>query len=445
MRKVLYIVLPVVVLIFAFPYLLSLPPFKQILVNKIQNKINAKVKIDQLGFTWLGPQTFKGVHIANTDLNGSIEEIVLKTKFWKIGDQPYSLSVRNGQFNVLQGNTSLGSIQQIQANVEGSKVNATGVTAANGKSGSFSIQGTAIAADQFDLTFFADQMPTEPIDCLLGLNGDLIGMIGSSFNITGSAANSSNSGSLNAELTAITAKASIQTQFTPESITLDAPLSLSTLVPPSVVKQLAKKGLLVKDPISLYISNNSFIFPRPFNLKKLAIGAATLALQRVAVPRPDSMGNLALFLKTPQLGNTQNIDICLTPADFSLNNGVLTLGRVDALAEQSIHLCCWGKVNLITENINAILGVPSDTLSQTLLAISPPSDFCLQIPISGTYENPKFDTGTASVQLAGLVAAGQAQKAGGNFGVFGDIVGQAISQVSQPDTTPPQKYSIPCQ
>jgi hypothetical protein len=228
-------------------------------------------------------------------------------------------------------------------------------------------------------------------------------------------------------------------------VTLEAPLSLTMRAPPSVVKNLSKKGLYLKDPISLYVSNEGFSFPRPFNLSKLHVGSGTLAVQRVAVPKPSGVDNLSVFLKSPQLANSKNIEICLTPADFSLNAGLLTLGRVDALIEHSLHLCCWGKVNLITESINATLGVPGDTLSQTLLVVNAPSNFCLQVPISGSYENPKFDTATASVQLAGIIASNQAQKAGGNFGVFGDIVGQAISTVSQPETTPPQKYSIPCQ
>ncbi len=444
MRKTLYVGLSAFILIILLlPYLLSVPPLKQVLIAKLESTTNANITIDTLRLNWLGPQTIKGIHLSNAQVNGQIDLVVLKTPFWKIASQPYSLQVTNGNFQVLEGGSPTGSIEQIQATVDGSLVQASGITTANGRQGSFSVQGTAVSADQFDLSFSSDQVPTPPIDTLLGFHGDLIGILGSSFSLNGSANNLANRGSVRINLDAVNARGSAQASFTPTYVTLDAPFAAIARLPPSILKKIAKQGLILKDPVALNISNDSFFLPRPFSLAKLRIGSGTLNLGRIAVPKPASFNSFSAFIKAPQLANPNQLDIWLTPADFAINEGLLQLARVDALIAQSIHLCGWGKINAINEHLNMILGVPSDTLAQTMLMSNAASDFVLQVPVTGTLKNPKFDTSSAAVQIAGSIATDQVQKVGGNFGAFGSLVGKTVSQAAQPEPTPPQRYRLP--
>ena len=443
MRKTIYAVLATLILILAFlPYLLSVPPFKQLLIAKFEAKTVAKIKIDTLRFSWLGPQLINGINISNEKLTGNIQQVVLKTPFWKVTDYPYPLSVTNGNFQV--HDSIAGSIEQINAVIDGSKVDASGVTSINNLAGNFAIQGTVTSPEQFNLTFRADQMPTDPIDCLLGAKGDLLTMLGSSFYLKGAIVNSADSGNLNINLSSQTAKAVVKATFTPTYLTLDIPLTATAPIPPSISKKLIKNGLLLKDPVSIYISNNSFFLPRPFSLSKLLVGAASIGLGRIVIPKPAGLKSLSTFLKTPKLADPNQLEICLTPADFSLNEGLLKLNRVDALLDRTTHLCAWGKINLISENLNMILGVPADTLSSTLILANPSADFVLQIPVSGTLNNPKFDTVTATAQIAASIAGGTVEKIGGKLGAIGGLVGKTVNRVVQPEATPPQKYPLRC-
>jgi hypothetical protein len=443
MRKELPIGLLVLLLVvLLFPYLLSVPPFKTFLVSKFEAKINAKIEINKLQLSWLGPQQIEGIHIVNQQLDGHLDAVVLKTPFWKIASQPYSFTVSNGNFQV---RSSKGSIEQIHAAVEQTNVQATGITTANGIKGSFIVQGTAVTAEQFDLAFSADSMPTDPFDCLLGFKGDLTAVLGSSFNIKGSLANHSNEGSFIANLSSVTAQASVQAIFTPTSVTLTAPFSANGPIPLSIRTELAKKGISLKDPVSIQVANDSFYMSRPFALDTLQISSASVNLGRIAVQKPAKFDSIATFLKMPQLSNPNQLDIWLTPADFSLQDGLVQLERVDFFLAQSLHLCCWGQMDLSKERLSMTLGIPADALAQTGLLSNIPSDYVLQVPVSGTFENPKFDTKTAALQIAGAFASDQVQKVGGGLSILGDLVGKTVNTITQPNPTPPQRYQLPWQ
>ena len=452
MRKSVYIIILVAVLFaLLFPYLLAIPPLKQILVAHLAQKTNSTIAIDRLRFSWLGPQVLQGITVSNPNMNGKIEQVVLKTPFWHLNSYPYPLALSGGSFQVHTPKLAAGSIDQIQAAIDQAKVDASGITSINGEEGSFSIQGMAISPTNFDLTFFAKQMPTDLIDWLIEANGNLTGMLGAFFNLDGTANRNSENGKLSASLSSPKTGLSVQANFTPKSLTLDAPLSVKFPLPPFLVDTFAKKGITFNDPIALYINPEGFSLPLPITLENFSIGNASISLGKITIPKPKSVDALSTFLKSQQLASSPKLEVWVAPFAFRFNvshsdQGLLHLNRVDALLANSLHLCSWGPINTLSDQLDLILGIPAETLEKTGLVSQLPSDYVLHVNVGGTLSNPQFDRSLATTKLAALVAAEHAQAAAGKLGPLAGLAGNVVNKIAQPEPTPePYKQPFPWQ
>jgi hypothetical protein len=160
-----------------------------------------------------------------------------------------------------------------------------------------------------------------------------------------------------------------------------------------------------------------------------------LSVGRIRLQQADYLSGLSIFLKTNKL-DTDQVDVWLGRIDFSLENGRLDLARVDALFANSIHLCAWGQTDILRQTLDMILGVPADTLSKSFGIRNVSSKYVLQIPMTGTYQNPQLDTGSATAKIAAIVASGSVQKQGGVLGGVAGIINQAAQEKSPPPVSP---------
>jgi hypothetical protein len=190
-----------------------------------------------------------------------------------------------------------------------------------------------------------------------------------------------------------------------------------------------------QDPIILKVIADGFEFSRPFSLQTLKIHKASLNLGRIRLQNADYLSGLSIFLKTGKI-NTKQVDAWFNRADFSLENGFLDLKRMDALLAHSIHLCTWGKANLIQQTLDMILGIPEEVLRQTFGIKTLSSKYVLQIPLKGTFDNPQLDTGAASRKIAAIVAAGKLQGKGGILGEALGVFNEAALERSPPPNAP---------
>jgi len=395
MRKIIIIIVVFLVFIGLIPTLASFPPFKQIFVNLLERKVNAKVQVENLHLSWFGPQVLKGVHFTTAELNGTIQEIAMDTPLWDLSN--LSIAIANGTIN-----TPAGSIQEIKGTLKGDQINIT--------SQNFTVQGTR---DNFNFT--AANMPTAFAEWLLKTNL-LTPTIGATFDAKGS----SSTNAFSIDLSAPTAQLSLSTSITPDAYTLTKPLTATFRLTPALV-DYPITGI---DLAKLRIANGSY--PRNFSLDKVQINDATLDLGRVQIQHP-KLDTLATFLKSNSL-NTDSLTAWLTATDFSLKEGRLTLSRTDALLANAIHLCSWGRINLVKDRLHLILGVPADTLSSTFGIKNISNDYVLQISVSGSLKDPKFNTSSVGPKLAALIAAGQVQKQGGIIGGVAGVIKQAAQE-----------------
>ena len=140
-----------------------------------------------------------------------------------------------------------------------------------------------------------------------------------------------------------------------------------------------------------------------------------------------NLSTLATLLKSDSLTANQ-IDTWLTDVDWSLQDGRFEMGRIDALLEDSIHLCAWGKANLGRDQLSMTFGIPSDTLMKSLRIKNLSSTYVLQIPVTGPFRNPNIDAGSATAKIALLIAGNQVQKQGGVMGGVAAVIGRASEE-----------------
>jgi len=412
MRKlwILGVVAMVVVLLWGAPYLFSIYPLKRIVEKKIENQVNGHVTIDHVRFSWVGPQRLEGVHILTPQINGVIDLASSTVPFWRIG-------------------SFVAGLEQI---------NGSGMTNAKGESGRFSVDAVRLPTQETTVQFSATQMPTHAILQLLRLDSSLVSAIGPNFNAKGSTSFLNNAGQFDLDFSSPYTQASLKTQFTPREITLREPLTLACYLTPELTQLLTNGSLSLesKTPTRLRIEPEGFSYPRPFSLERLQIPTASLDLSRVILEHA-KLAPLAAMLKANSLTASQ-IDMWLTSVDCSLKNGRFEMGRIDALLADSIHLCGWGKVDLIKDKLNLIFGIPADTLASSLRINNLSSTYVLQVPVTGSLHNPNIDANSATAKIALLIAGNQVKKQGGVLGGVATVIGK----VSE-DKSPPPKRPFP--
>ncbi len=138
------------------------------------------------------------------------------------------------------------------------------------------------------------------------------------------------------------------------------------------------------------------------------------------------------------LNHTSIVDrtapIWFTPIRFSFDKGSLLVQRTDALIANAIHVCGWGSLELASKKIDAIFGIPADTLERSLGIRGLSSNYVLQIPIYGSLDHVQYKSEAATAKIAALAAAQQISK---RTGPFSPLIDRAIRPREEPDTPPP--------
>jgi hypothetical protein len=144
-------------------------------------------------------------------------------------------------------------------------------------------------------------------------------------------------------------------------------------------------------------------------------------------------------LKGNPLSKTKQMSVWFTPLSFSIENGVLHSGRMDALIANSVHLCTWGSIDLQTQKLHMYLGIPADTLKSAFGLKNLSANYVLKIPIRGSVKDPDLKTNSATAKIAAMVAAQQIPKKGA---VLGGLV-NAFAQSKEEKDIPPAKHPFP--
>jgi hypothetical protein len=206
---------------------------------------------------------------------------------------------------------------------------------------------------------------------------------------------------------------SLQTSFlySDHGLNLTRPLSASLRLTPTISRWLLKDmnpllitALSSNHPIHLQIEPEEFFFPLPFSLRKLHIEKGILDLGQIQCQSGRSLGALITLLKADPLNYAKQISAWFTPLKFRIENGQLHAQRMDILLDQKIHICTWGQIDLIRDQLNMYVGLTADTLRRSFGIKNLPESYVLKMPLRGTTKEPELMTGPAATKIATLMA-----------------------------------------
>lgn len=393
----------------------------------IEKKTHAKVTIEKLEFSWMGPQRFHHVTFTHDSVTGTVEDFAIDAPFWSF----------SGPFHLKKGSIVYkgGRIENIEGQIEGNDFQLKGVT----EQGHLSLQGQVYSKIHFNLQVDIQNFP------LLVLDQRLDQILGPTLNLTGTLRLDSSDGALDLNIRSNNLQTHLIGALSPHSVTLTEPLIATFRLTPALSALLLKDanplfltGAQAKNPLTLRIEPKDFVFPLPFSLEKLQVGQAILNLGQVQCKNGQSLAALLSLLKDTRLSESSTMNIWFTPVSFQIRHGVLDAGRMDALLDNSIHICTWGRVHLIKDELDMNLGLPADTLKQAFGITTLSDTYVLKIPIRGSTKDPEIAKGAAAAQIAALIAANQIPKKG----IFGSIA-ELFSHPKEDKDIPPPNRPFP--
>lgn len=191
-------------------------------------------------------------------------------------------------------------------------------------------------------------------------------------------------------------------------------------------------------PMRFTVDKQGFALPlRAIDPTTVAIGKATLELGNVKFSNKSQLAKV-LSLLTP--ANAEQIQVWLTPAYFSLNNGIVKLERLDLLLNERYPLATWGSVDMGNDRVNMMIGLSGAAIGKAFGVTGIPKGYMLQVPLRGTMSNASIDKTKAAGRLSALVA----QTQGGPQGlVIGTVLDIATGGMSEPKVPSPTTNPLP--
>ncbi len=383
MKRLLWI-LPALLLLLLLPYT---PLGKPLIEKRLGEKIGGKVTIETARLSWLGPQKFQNLQFQTPDFSGQIGELAISSPLWALS-KAKDASIQNGTF---------ATIENIQGQIAGHQVNLTGVS----ETGKISIVGTIAAKDEFDLAFDLTSFPVP---------NRYARALGATVDLSGSANLNKKAGSANIRLSSPNIQTALHANLSENSITLQQPLHAQLLLTPEMSQELLSEinplfltGVVAKNPINLTIDSNGFFFPLPFSIDKFQ-AAGSLDVGQILCKTGKSLRSILSLLKA---GAGETMDAWFTPLTFQFQNGNVATGRMDALLADTIHICTWGRINLVQDKLHMYLGLPADTLNQSFGIQGLSSKYVMKIPIRGSTKDPEIETGPAAAKITAMIASQQ--------------------------------------
>jgi hypothetical protein len=454
-----------VLLLIFLPQILSTTFGKEFLIHSIGSKTHTKVTIDSVSLSWMGPQKLSNLSMTSPEYQGHFETIEAGVTLWHL---PSLFALED--FNDLNGDLLLrhGTLKFQKEGFESTEIrdmelffrlhqgaaDFTGNGSAN--QGSFSLQGQIQnfynEIPDFSIHFELVSFPLLPIAHILQEKGVdeavLLETIGTTINATGALSLLKDKGSLALSLQAPNVSGELHGLLTHQHLTLAQPLTLTLKLTPELAKSLLRTmnplfltGIQAQNPIHCRIEPRNFhyTFPSgplgPFNIRNLQIGQGTLDLGKIVCRNGSSLAALVSMLKQDYFTRMKEMTVWCTPFSFHLKDGILEVGRMDALMADSIRICSWGTINLKRDKLGMTLGLTQETLQSAFNLKQVPKDYVLTIPVSGSTKDPQLATGVALAKIASLVGAEAAS---------GTLPGSLLKLFAQPEgSVPPANRPFP--
>lgn len=194
---------------------------------------------------------------------------------------------------------------------------------------------------------------------------------------------------------------------------------------------LLLSDLRAEAPLTLEIPAEGVSIPLfPYNPAQLSIPKARIELGQVTAANAGNL-NVTLGLLKSSLSKSKELKLWFTPIDLHIMRGIVDIERTEILVDNSLEVCTWGRVDLIKERVDMVLGLTAQCLKKAFGIKDLKSDYVLQLPMTGPLNNVKLDTGKATAKITALLLWQKSNLAGAlGGGLPGAIVGELVGKLA---------------
>ncbi|MCH9626252.1 MAG: hypothetical protein S4CHLAM123_14480 [Chlamydiales bacterium] len=255
-------------------------------------------------------------------------------------------------------------------------------------------------------------------------------------------------GPLTIDLKSSNFQAKLPLTLTPDAIYLREPINTEITLTEAVnttlltdIAPLFLTGAYSETPIRVYIDPQGFVLPiRPYSLGAVQIGKAVIDLGKISVRNGGDLQQLMDFLEATEISPDGWMEAWFTPIYLSLQNGVASYNRFDALLAKTMHIAMWGQINLINNQVHMTLGIAPSTLEKRFKIKGLSKNELFQVKMRGTTDNLDLDWSAATTRIGFLVA----KTAGGQIGsIVGGILEQVVKTLGEEPSPPPTTTPFP--
>lgn len=445
-----------------FPQLASTTIGKRIFIQAIQSRTHTTVAADEIRLSWLGPQEFSQLTFKSEQFEGALKDLRIGVPLWSLLPlfELKDLSKINGDIKIEDAAFQFNSDQFAAVHLDsihgvmrfhagGADFETDGQTDQNGQKGSYSFRGQ-IHDLKHPLPAFSihgewHSFPTLPIARIIAArypideNG-IIHLLGDAFDLQGSASYAENEGVFEMALHAANIDSSVHGKIADHDLTLRKPMTATLRLTPELsqwilrdVNPLFVTGIEAQTPVHLRIEPSHFRCPiLPFHLENLQIGHGTLELGQLRCFNGGSLSSVLSLLKIKSLSSAQQMDLWFSPLFFNLHDGVLETSRVDFLIDRSIHICTWGSIDYLNDQLDMFVGLPAETLQKSFGIEKLPTEYVMKIALTGSMKKPKLASHAAATKIAALLAAQQSHHSWLSSGIM-SLFGETDTSVPPPN------------
>lgn len=310
------------------------------------------------------------------------------------------------------------------------------------------------------LNIAIDQLPSLLLDMgcrtVGNANCPFSSIFGETLNATATASWTDWNGPIALSVTSPNTRGSLSGKLNNGTLLLDQSLHVQITLTPEFsafllkeVNPLSISSISSKDPITLEIPPENFSLPiYPFVRNKISIGKARLELGQVFARNEGNLSTTLGLLKSQQFSKDRDLKLWFAPLDFHIVEGIVDIERTEILLVETFDIALWGKLNLVNESVDMVLGLTADCLKKAFGIKGVPEDYVLQITLKGPMDNVKINTKTATAKIAALLAWSQKSIAGAvGGGIPGAVLGEFLGRIATlPDSgtkAPPPKHPFP--
>ncbi|NGX42199.1 MAG: hypothetical protein K940chlam7_00476 [Chlamydiae bacterium] len=232
------------------------------------------------------------------------------------------------------------------------------------------------------------------------------------------------------------------------TINLEEPLVVETTGTPQLGKQVLssfapvfRELIAAENPIKLTIYPDKFSFPlMATDFRNMQIGSAVLELGKLHF---NNAGDVKKLFDVLRPVRSEQISIWTTPLYLSMKDGVLAVHRMDMLIMDHYPIATWGKIDLVKDSVNMVLGITGRTLAIAFNLDNLDSNIMVQLPIQGSVRNAKIDSSKATTRIGALLAQKEGSPEGLIVGTVLDLANLANGKQGKvpPPTTNPLPWA----